>query len=104
MRLRRLVAPIATQRTNRCAASDGETKAVTALIVRWSSSRKQRWVISGERLRFRTLYGHTDDVTSCVFSSDGRLAATGSVDGTVRIWSVPEGQPVSVLRGHVGAV
>ena len=48
--------------------------------------------------------GHTGPVTAVVVSPDGRLAASASRDQTVRIWSMPEGEPLAVLTGHTGAV
>ena len=36
-----------------------------------------------------TLYGHTNWVLSVAFSIDGRHIASGSQDGTVKIWAVP---------------
>ncbi len=33
--------------------------------------------------------GHTDQITSAVFSPDGRYLLTGSYDKTVRIWEIP---------------
>ncbi|HKR48451.1 MAG TPA: TIR domain-containing protein [Pseudonocardiaceae bacterium] len=55
-----------------------------------------------------TLTGHTGTVYSVVFSPDGHTLATGSDDGTVRLWNVsdpahptPLGQP---LTGHTNGV
>ncbi len=39
----------------------------------------------------RTLTGHTQRVTSVAFTRDSREVATGSVDGTVRLWTVADG-------------
>ena len=35
--------------------------------------------------------GHADEVWGLAFSPDGELLATGSVDGTVRLWKLTEG-------------
>ena len=51
-----------------------------------------------------TWSGHTGPVTTVVVSPDGRLAASGSRDQTVRIWSMPDGEPLAVLTGHTGTV
>lgn len=54
------------------------------------------------------LTGHTRPVSSVAFSADGKTLASGSVEGTVRLWDVtdptmvrPLGQP---LTGHTGSV
>ena len=43
------------------------------------------------------LYGHTLQINSVAVSPDGSYAATGSADGTVRIWDALTGQPVNVI-------
>ena len=46
------------------------------------------------------LQGHTDTVSSVAFNNDGKLAATGSMDATVKIWSVEEpGKLIETLEG-----
>ena len=47
-----------------------------------------------------TWEGHTGPVTAAACRADGRVAATGSRDATVRLWSVPDGRPLAVLTGH----
>lgn len=45
------------------------------------------------------LEGHTDTVEHVQFSPDGDYVATGSMDGTVRIWRVYSGECVHTLEG-----
>src|SRR5262249_55715653 len=51
-----------------------------------------------------TLQGHTGGVRDVALSADGRLAASGGEDGTVRLWETSTGRPLATLQGHVGAV
>lgn len=59
---------------------DGKTLAATTgrAVHLWETA-------TGNQLR--TLEGHSQSITSVVFLSDGRSLASGSLDGTVRIWS-----------------
>jgi len=55
----------------------------------------------GSSVRLR---GHHDDIAALAFSWDDRLLATGSVDGTIRLWEVPGGRWVGELPGHLESV
>jgi WD40 repeat protein len=48
-------------------------------------------------------YGHTDQVEALAFAPDGLTLASGSRDGTVRLWNVAEATQVSVLVPESGA-
>lgn len=47
-----------------------------------------------------TLEGHTAKVLSVVFSPDGSLVASGSVDDTMRLWRTKEGTLLRTMQGH----
>jgi len=49
----------------------------------------------------RHLAGHIDFVSGLSFSPDGGTLATGSVDGTIRLWNVASGQTIASLTGHM---
>jgi WD40 repeat protein len=53
---------------------------------------------------FATLEGHSDPLVTVAFSPDGFRIATGSDDGTARIWEVASGKLVAKLEGHSGGV
>ena len=46
------------------------------------------------------LSGHTDEVNSVTFSSDGKFLASGSDDKTVRLWDVQTGGVIRTFSGH----
>jgi WD40 repeat protein/tRNA A-37 threonylcarbamoyl transferase component Bud32 len=56
------------------------------------------------RREILTLGGHTADISSLAFSFDGKLLASGSQDGMVRIWDATSGQSVSTFRAHTSVV
>ncbi|KAI9070995.1 hypothetical protein K1719_014738 [Acacia pycnantha] len=48
--------------------------------------------------------GHEGDITDLAVSSNNALVASASNDFVIRVWCLPDGMPISVLRGHTGAV
>ncbi len=50
------------------------------------------------------LEGHLGTVTAVSASADGKLVASASADGTVRIWNVAAGLPAAVVRAGKGPV
>lgn len=47
------------------------------------------------------LNGHTRPVTSVAFSPDGATLASGSVDGTIRLWNLRDGRYQTLTAGDV---
>ncbi len=56
--------------------------------------------VAGKQSDVRVLHGHTNWVWSLAFSPKGDMLASGSDDGTLRLWQVPDGQPINVLDCH----
>jgi serine/threonine protein kinase len=52
----------------------------------------------------RTLKGHTSWVRSVAFSPDGSWLASGSHDGTIKIWDTASGRELRSLKGHIDEV
>lgn len=47
------------------------------------------------------LTGHKDFVSGLAFSPDGLILATGSMDGTIRLWDTASGAQRAMLPGHM---
>lgn len=52
----------------------------------------------------QALEGHSKPITTAALSTDGRLAATGSGDRSVRIWDLHAGAELQQLEGHTDLV
>lgn len=52
----------------------------------------------------RILRGHDDRISSVTWHPAGEVLATGSYDGTVRLWDVASGKICAVLTGHLNCV
>lgn len=50
----------------------------------------------------RTLEGHDGPIGRIAWSPDGRMLASPSGDGTVRLWDVESGQCLQILEDHRG--
>jgi WD40 repeat protein/tRNA A-37 threonylcarbamoyl transferase component Bud32 len=52
----------------------------------------------------KTFKGHTNNVLSVAFSPDGKRIASGSQDGTLKVWDATSGEETLMLQGHTGSV
>jgi uncharacterized protein (TIGR03067 family) len=55
-------------------------------------------------LAILTLKGHAQMIMSVAHSPDGKQLASGSYDGTVKIWDAVTAKEIFTLNGHAGAV
>ena len=52
----------------------------------------------------RVLSGHTQKINAVAFSPNGKVLASGSQDGSIRLWRTDDWALQSVLKGHAGGV
>ena len=57
---------------------------------------------SGEEVA--TFQVHPDHVTRVAFRPDGKVVASASPDGTIRLWEAATGKGLATLEGHAGRV
>jgi eukaryotic-like serine/threonine-protein kinase len=50
----------------------------------------------------KSLDGHTREINSVAFSPDGRRIASGSGDGTIKVWDAATSQEIITIKGHTG--
>ncbi|MBX7133085.1 MAG: AAA-like domain-containing protein [Fimbriimonadaceae bacterium] len=51
-----------------------------------------------------TIHGHSENVLSLAFSPNGGLVATGSMDGTAKVWDAETGKELLTLKGYPGDI
>jgi hypothetical protein len=51
-----------------------------------------------------TLRGHTGTVWALALTADGRLLASGSLDGSISLWETLSARPLVALQGQTGTV
>jgi WD40 repeat protein len=61
------------------------------------------WGIAEGRV-VMNMEGHTGNVNSVAYSSDGKKALSGSDDGTLKLWDIKTGKEIKNMSGHSGVV
>src|SRR4030095_1969200 len=51
-----------------------------------------------------SLPGHKNFVNSLAFSRDGRMLASGGLDGSIKLWELSSGREIRTLTGHSGSI
>lgn len=55
--------------------------------------------VHGQRPKIVLPIGHSDAVSTCIFSPDNKLIVTGARDGTSKIWEIATGRLLYTLQG-----
>lgn len=87
---------------------DGQTLASASkdkTIKLWSVQKEGFLLWSTTKLRARqTLIGHSDEVTFVRFSPDGQTLASGSKDGTIKLWSLQTLKMQRTITGYKSGI
>ena len=69
-----------------------------------SSADLQRAIFAPVKAADLVLRDHSDVVYSVAFAPDGKMLASGSGDGTVKLWSLPDGRLLATPLKNLGQV
>jgi WD40 repeat protein len=58
--------------------------------------------VATRRERYTHREGHSDGVMVVRFSADGKLLASASWDGVIKVWEAASGKPLQTLAAHPG--
>ncbi|WP_448267427.1 nSTAND1 domain-containing NTPase [Nostoc sp. DSM 114159] len=75
----------------------------------WIAEETQMQTVSTLRevvdeFQIKTLKGHTNSVSNIGFSPDGKILASASDDGTVKLWDTDSGREIKTLQGYTSGV
>ncbi len=82
-------------------SQDGRFLATLLIVGEGAVSAVKIWDIDAGK-EFSTLAGAGDHVSSCLFSPNGSQVATGTLDGSVKVWDVKSGGLMGQFTGPAG--
>ena len=88
--------------TSKPKIDNGDKKRTLPNVLRSLSGNKKANI--GNKHVNRTLMGHTLPVKALDFTSDSKRLASGSQDGTTKVWDVTTGDQMLTIQGHTGLV
>lgn len=91
---------------NQAMQSGNALRARQALLGQQNKTRSFEWHYLWKRNQpeLYNLPGHAGTIESVALAPGGRLAASASLDGTVKVWDVTNGQIQTTYTGHGGPV
>jgi len=78
--------------------------AIRSLRIQYDPIADAALVEAAGKLPLKVFSGHSDELRSAAFSSDGKHVLTGSIDTTARLWDATTGKEIYTLRGHTDEV
>ena len=75
---------------------------VLTAVVAGLSPAASSWSLAKEPKLQATLHGHTGEVWTVAFSTDGKTLVSGSTDSTVKLWDVATSKVRTTLNGSHG--
>jgi len=90
--------PAALERLRQARAVTGHEREPRVMSAWWALGR--RAVRTGVRAAWSSRAWRTGELTAVDLTADGRIAASGGRDGTVRLWDLSTNSCLRVLEGH----
>lgn len=83
--------------------TDNGDKKLTLPNVLRSLTDKKKQNVEKQHVN-RILMGHTLPIEALDYTADGKMLASGSNDGTLKVWNVDTGKEQFTIHGHTGSV